>query len=270
MEPRCRPYPLSLLGRVDFGNWIILFGAAMLLSVLPIIILLNALASARVDDDISQHLGLNSQGSHILDGLFRTSNVTFSLGVLVSLVLSLAGTAAVAKSIQSTYEQTYQLAPSRGISNLVRCLVWIAVAAGVLVADATISKPLDHGSAGPLEVGLAEFAIFTAFFWWTIHFLLAGRKPWGTALIAALSTAVCWIGLGVFASFYFSSTVVSDSRLYGTIGVVFTLMAWFIAIGAVIALGPLIAVVWQMRGDRASRRPTATGSVPRPKDPTST
>ncbi len=52
------------------------------------------------------------------------------------------------------------------------------------------------------------------------------------------------MGLGVFASDYFSSTVVSESHLYGSIGVVFTLVTWFIAIGAVLALGAVSGVVW--------------------------
>jgi hypothetical protein len=51
----------------------------------------------------------------------------------------------------------------------------------------------------------------------------------------------------VFASFYFSSTIVFDSRLYGAIGVVFSLVTWFIAIGAVITLGAVVGVVWDNR-----------------------
>jgi membrane protein len=77
--------------------------------------------------------------------------------------------------------------------------------------------------------------------------LLAGRVPWSRVLPSAVATAVFWIGLGVFASFYFSATVTSDSKLYGAIGVVFTLVTWFIAIGAVITLGAVVGVVWQDR-----------------------
>ncbi len=51
------------LGTIDFGDRIILFGAALLLSVLPLVILLSALASQRIDDDIAQHLGANSGSS---------------------------------------------------------------------------------------------------------------------------------------------------------------------------------------------------------------
>jgi len=71
------------LSTVQFGNQIILFGASLLLSVLPLIILLSALASSRVDDDISTRLGLDREGAHAVDTLFTESHVAFSLGVLV-------------------------------------------------------------------------------------------------------------------------------------------------------------------------------------------
>src|SRR5271165_6691483 len=88
------------LGAIEFGDRIILFGAALLLSVLPLIILLSALANQRVDDDLARHLGLGRQGTRILEGLFRTTSVSFNFGVFVSLVLSFVGTIAVARSIQ--------------------------------------------------------------------------------------------------------------------------------------------------------------------------
>jgi uncharacterized BrkB/YihY/UPF0761 family membrane protein len=55
------------------------------------------------------------------------------------------------------------------------------------------------------------------------------------------------VGLGAFAAFYFSTTIVSDSKTYGTIGVTFTLVTWFIAIGAVITLGTVMGAAWQRR-----------------------
>ncbi|HYA67922.1 MAG TPA: hypothetical protein VED63_04225 [Acidimicrobiales bacterium] len=53
---------------------------------------------------------------------------------------------------------------------------------------------------------------------------------------ALASYAGCWdchlILLGrsrVFAAFYFSTTIVSNSKTQGTIGATFTLVTWFIA-----------------------------------------
>ena len=54
----------------------------------------------------------------------------------------------------------------------------------------------------------------------------------------------CGLVLGVFASFYLSSTIISNSRLYGTIGVVFDLLTWFFAIGGVLMLGAVGGVSW--------------------------
>ncbi len=138
------------LGAVDFADHIVLFGASLLLSVLPLIILLGALASQRVDDDTAQHLGLNAPASRVGEGLFTHSNVTLNLGIVI---------------------------------------------------------------------------------------------------------AVFWIGLAVLASFYFSSTLVSDGRTYGTIGVAFTLVTWFIAMGAVITLGAVIGVL-TLKPSPLRQRPT--------------
>jgi membrane protein len=55
----------------------------------------------------------------------------------------------------------------------------------------------------------------------------------------------------LFSSVYFSSAVISDSRLYGTIGVVFSFMIWFVAIGAVIVLGAVAGATWDQRKDRS-------------------
>ena len=45
----------------------------------------------------------------------------------------------------------------------------------------------------------------------------------------------------------FSDTIVSDSKTYGTIGAIFGIMTWFIAIGAVIILGAVAGAVWEDR-----------------------
>jgi len=122
---------------------------------------------------------------------------------------------------------------------------WAGVLFGVLVADSVISD-LVRAVGGPVAQGLVTYAGVAAFFWWTMHFLLAGRVSWRLLLRPAILTALFlfWIGLELFSSFYFSASIISDSRLYGTIGVVFSLMIWFIAIAAVIVLGAVAGATW--------------------------
>jgi membrane protein len=69
-----------------------------------------------------------------------------------------------------------------------------------------------------------------------------------------LVTALLWLGLSLFSSIYFSSVIISDSLLYGTIGVVFTFLTWFILVGGVIVLGTAGGAVWQLRQGRGGLR----------------
>jgi membrane protein len=142
--------------------------------------------------------------------------------------------------------------------------VWVVVVSAVGVGDADIGKTLRDAPGGAVVLGLVEVVGFTLFFWWSIHFLLAGRESWRGVRPAAIASALFWVGLGVFAAFYFSSTIVSDSRTYGTIGVTFTLVTWFIAMGAVVTLGAVVGAVWHRRRSRTIDPPPtlAAGSDP--------
>jgi membrane protein len=246
------------LGAVDFGDRIIIFGACMLLSVLPLIIVLSAYTSHRIQDDIANHLGLSAQGARVVEGLFKASVQGFDLAVFVGLVLAFAGTIAVARSVEVIYERSFNHPPLGRMQGWFRCAVWVVFVTGVVIADGAIGKTLRDGPAGPLVLGVVELVGLGLFFWWSIHFLLGGREPWRHIAPAAIATAVFWVGLGLFAAFYFSSTVVSDSKTYGPIGVTFTLVTWFVAMGAVVTLGAVLGAVWERRRSRpTSREPSS-------------
>jgi membrane protein len=80
-----------------------------------------------------------------------------------------------------------------------------------------------------------------------MRFLLAGRVAWRRLLPSAVTTGIFYGALGVFSRFYFSGTINSDSKTYGTIGAIFGIMTWFVAIGAVIILGAVAGAVWEDR-----------------------
>ena len=56
--------------------------------------------------------------------------------------------------------------------------------------------------------------------------------------------AFFFTGIGVFSKFYFSATIISDRKTHGTIGAVFGMMTWLIAIGAVPIRGAVTGVAW--------------------------
>ncbi len=223
-----------------------LFGAGLLASLLPFVILLSAFASQRIDDDISLRLGLDRRAAGIVDHLFTSSPASLNAATATSLVFLIAGTLAVASSLQQIYEKVFRQ-DHRGIRDLYRLLTWIVVLCLTVVLESLAGKPVSNVPAGGWLAPLITVAIMTPFFWWTMHFLLAGRVPWRKLLPSAITTGVCFGSLGVFSRFYFSEAIISDSKTYGTIGAVFAIMTWLIAIGAVIILGAVAGVAWEDR-----------------------
>ncbi len=243
---------ITRLKALHFVDWITIFGAELLWSALPLVILLSSLADERIDDDISRHIGLDSQGAQIVRSLFRNSPAHAFVPIVTGLIFALAGVIAVVGSLQTLYERVFEQ-KHRGWRNLPRSAAWMGVLLGVLVAEGNIDGPLRNG-AGPVIQTLLGYVVASIFFGWTMRFLLAGRVRWRLVVRPALVTGLLWVGLAGFSGLYFSSVIIEDSRLYGTIGVVFTLLTWFMLIGAVIAIGAVIGAVWQQRRDRRAHR----------------
>jgi membrane protein len=248
---------LMRLKALDFAGQAMLFGGGLLVSLLPFVILLGAFASQRIDDDIALRLGLDRRAAGIVDHLFTSAPATLNAATATSLVFLTAGMLAVASSLQQIYEKVFRQ-HHRGIRDLGRLLTWIAVLGVAVVAESVAERPVSSAVAGGWLAPLVTVAIMTPFFWWTMHVLLDGRVAWRTLLPAAVITGVLFGGLGVFSKFYFSETIISDSKTYGTIGAIFGIMTWFIAIGAVIILGAVAGAVWEDRG------PADPGTTPRP------
>jgi membrane protein len=244
--------------KLDAFDWTTIFGAELLWSALPLLIVLSSLANERIDDDLSRHIGLNHQGAHIVATLFRGRPTFDVLAILTGLLFSFAGTLSVVRSIQDLYERAFDL-ERRGWRNLPRLLAWVAVLLGTLILQASIEKPV-RTDTGPVVEGFLSFVGATLFFWWTMHFLLAGGVRWRALIRPAVVTGAFWLVLGIFSSLYFSSVIVSDSHEYGTIGVVFTLLTWFILTGTVIMLGAICGAVWE-------RRKRGVGDPPVPETP---
>ena len=239
---------VSQLLALHFFDWTTIFGAELLWSALPFIIVLSSLADTRIDDDLSRHIGLTSRGAHIVETLFRNSPSHAVLAIVTGLLVSFAGIVSVVASLQVVYERLFGQ-EHRGWRDLPRYVVWVAVLAGVLILEGAVSKP-ERNAVGALGQAILGFVVVAVFFFWTMHFLLDGRVHWRRFVRPALVTAVLWVALAFFSSLFFSTTIVDDSKTYGTIGVVFTFLSWFILIGGVIVLGAAGGAVWEKRGGR--------------------
>ena len=242
---------IARLKKVDAFSTTTLFGAGLLMSVLPFIIILSSLADQRIDDDLSRHIGLDRNGAAVVHTLFRSRPSHAVDPIVIAIVLGIAGALASVQYLQVIYERIFDL-PALGWRNAPRVVAWTVIFVVAVGAEIEANKDV-RGAVGTVGETALAFVVLSVFFCWTMHFLLAGRLTWRALVRPAVISAALWLVLAAASRLTFSDTVVSDSKLYGTIGVVFTLLTWFILIGLVVVLGAAAGKVWEDRRGAAGR-----------------
>ncbi len=233
------------LSATDFINRAMLFAAILLLCLLPSFIVLNALAGRNTVESLSKRFGLNQEAARDVSRLFTSTSSTSNALTVGSYVFFVLGLIAVAAAVQELYERSFQL-ERRGRSDVLRQLIWLGVMLGGTALVGWAGPPLRR-TGGPVLAGILGLVVLTAFWWWTMWFLLSARIAWRELFAPAIATALFWLGMGVFFSHYFSSTVIANNDKYGSIGIIFALMSYLIAMGVVIVLGAVVGAVWRER-----------------------
>jgi membrane protein len=233
------------LDALDFMNQAIILAATLLLCGMPFFLVLSALAGRSAAKGLAAHLGLNQQASADVGHMFASSAAT-SAGVTgTAWVFFILAGIATAASIQGLYERAFDLAPQRA-RDMPRKLVWLGLAVGWFFLQGWAAHWVRRG--GPALLVIVGLAAFTAFWGFTMEFLLAGRVPWRRLIPPAVATGVLFVAMLTVFSFILSGMIISYTREYGAIGTVFGLMAWLIGCGVVVILGAAVGLVWHERG----------------------
>ena len=243
-------YLWGRLNALDFINQGMLFASTLLLCALPFLIVVTVLAGRSAATGIGQRMGLNAEAAAHFGHLFATPGATSAAVIgTTSMVFFVLGGIAVASTLQGLYEQIFDL-DHRGLKNLPRQLIWLAVVlGGGFLAGSSVGPAVRH--AGPAVFAIAALVWYTGFWWFTIWLLLAGRIGWRKLFPCACATGLFWLGMGVAFSFFISGMVISDDKEYGPIGVIFAVMSFLIAVGVVEILGAVVGLVWQEQNLRS-------------------
>ena len=161
------------LNAMDFINKGMLFAAILLLCFFPFLIVANALAGRSAVTGMVRRFGLNQQAASDVSHVFASSQATSSSITGAGYVLFVLGGLAAATAVQDLYERAYGL-PSRGIKDMPRQAVWLAVVVGFAVLAGWAGPHLGD-AGGPVLLGLIGLVALVAFWWFTMWFLLAGR-----------------------------------------------------------------------------------------------
>jgi membrane protein len=249
VQPRVVYWQHSRLMRrlraADMINRGLLIAAVLLLCFVPFLLAIESLSGRDSASEFIRRFGLTGNAAHAIRHAFTApeapSATVSGLNWLFFIVFGLAA----AGAIQDLYGRVFGV-EGRGIRDTPRRAIWLAAALGVSFAGAWTQPWLDD-IGGPGLVAIASLPAATAFWWFSMWLLLAGKRRWRELFPPALATGICWLGMVLVFRVTLSSTIESDFRKYGSAGVIFALMPLLIAIGVVIMLGAVLGAVWRER-----------------------
>lgn len=215
----------------------------LLICFVPFLIVLRALVGRSAADAVIRRFGLNHAAADVVTSVFATPAATSAALTGLGYVLFILGGVAGAGSVQSLYLRAFGLG-GRGFRDSPLQIAWLGLAVGSVATMSQLTPWLD-ATGGAALVGFTVFVSLIGFWWLTIWLLLGGRSPWSRLVPAALATAVCWMGMGIFFHITMSGTITSSYARYGAIGVVLALMSYLIAVGVVIILGAVCGMLWE-------------------------
>ena len=235
---------------------------AMVLAALAMMLLIPALITLQavvplgdahgVAQTYARRLGLSQQATSDLQHLFGGPGLvrasTSWLGAAVTLLSAYAWPTA----LKQGYELAWHL-PARGLRDAWRPLLWLAVLLGgfaVLAALGAVIRP-----EGSVLVMVAAVPVVGAWTWWTQHLLLGGRVGWRPLLPGAVTMTLGLYALRIYGTLSLSSSISGNYDRYGPIGIVFTLLSWFIGFCVVMLGGAVVgAELWDARQHRLARQ----------------
>jgi membrane protein len=227
--------------RIELMHRALGFAALGFVTLVPLLIVIAA--AAPLDGHtfptwVAVGLGLTGNSADAVRNLFGppgrvlSTTTALSLGTLAVFGLSFA------TAVQVGFERIWELPAARWYS-VWRRVVWLAVLVGYLLGSADLVEVL-HGRwyLSTAQLILSMFSS-TAFFWWSVRFLLDNRIGWRALLPGALLTVGGLIGLRVFSAVLFSPLIISSALTYGAIGTVLVVVSWLIGVGFVVFGGAM-------------------------------
>jgi membrane protein len=213
--------PLS--SSIALGGFLSLFPLLLVgVAVLGFVSASNTDFAAEVVDQLGLEGRAATQVTDAIDtaeGSRRTASVVGLIG-LVWAGLGVAG------ALEHALNATWQV-KGRGITSRLAAVAWL-VGAGLLFLGSMALGPLLNELPGPATVPtiLAGLVLDVLLFVWMFVVLTNVDLPWRVHLPGALLGGIGLEVLKVIGSVYVPRLVASSSALYGSLGVVFAVLAW--------------------------------------------
>jgi membrane protein len=239
---------------------------ATFLSLFPLLLVLISVvgfvSSGDVEftDRVIRDLGLQGEAAELVESAIGSAEDSRrAASILGFLGIVWAGTGVIG-ALQAALNAMWQVTGRGLVDHLVK-LRWLVIAGSMFVVSAGLGalRSFLPGPLSPVAVVLGA-VVTTLLFLWTYTNLGNNRVGWRAHLPGALVVAVGFEALKLLGSVYVPRAVSGSSALYGSIGVVFAVLAWLALYARLIVYGAAYNVV---RYEREAGTVTVEVAVPR-------
>lgn len=222
------------VGAVGGGAYSSALALAAFVSLFPLMLVLIAVlgffTASNVDlpAETVERLGLDGRAAETVINAFSTAERTRATATIIGVIGLLWSGLALVDSVAAMINTVWQVT-GRGIVGKLHELAWLAGTATMLmisIGSASVVQLVPGPAIIPtLLIGLA---LDTLLCMWTFRTLANVGIPWQAHLPGAILGGVGYLVLKVITGVYVPRLVSQSSTLYGSIGVVFALLAWFV------------------------------------------
>jgi membrane protein len=205
---------------------------AMFLSLFPLLLVgiaaLGFVASGNVDfaSEVIENLGLEGEAAErVLEAIDTAEDSRRAASVVGFAGLVWAGLGVVG-ALEAALNVTWQTT-GRGITSKLVGVGWL-LGAGVLFVASAALGPVLNWLPGPAIVAtvLGGVLLDTALFLWMFRTLTNVSVHWRTHLPGAIAGGIGFEVLKLVGGIFVPHAVASSSALYGSLGIVFAMLAW--------------------------------------------
>jgi membrane protein len=195
-----------------------------------------------VAEDIVNWLGVTGTAAKVVTDAVKAASESARVASVIGIVGLVWVGSSFAVAIAHAYNEAWRV-PTRVNFERLKGLGWLVGAAAMLAVGSVVTAglaPLPTVLA-PLVV-LASLGVNTLLWLWTSWVLPNRRVPWRALVPAAVFGAVGLELLKLAGGYVVPLLVSRSSALYGTIGVVFALLAWLLVLGRLVVFVTVLEV----------------------------
>ena len=207
-------------------------------------------------------LGLKGESAKMLTDAVQSAVSSRKAASIVGFLGLLWSGLGVVGALQHAYNGVWQV-HERGIKDKVFGMFWLAGAAVLFVGGAAATTALRWlpGFLAPVGV-LISFAVSLGLWLWTSRVLPNTKLPWRRLLPGALLGAIGLEILKAVGAYYVPKAVASSSQLYGSLGIIFALLAWLLLFGRLVVYSAVLNVVLYEKDEGTVRAVVEAPPVP--------